>query len=450
MPKNLSRIISIAASTLLVAAWAGCGAPADTPGPKAKVVDGQRLVAPRRLATPTNARPLSSAAPNAVASHAPRDEAESVQRTDAEVLPPELPASRLFPTTERATDTKFAAPRDFQAIPKAKPQEIATPVEPDPPVQGHANADAQHGSVVPWATPVTRPDRLAGAVRQADLRTRKGVALAQRGLRLSARAEFIQAMRLIADAMDAARNCHVYRQSLARGLTALEESRDLVESGSRIEANRTLAETIAGHETRIVIEPDADAFTFADARRAYLDYAQEQLAAAVSGEPTGSMALYGLGRAEESDTDAGIAMTLYIAALAVDSRNFLASNELGVHFARVGDYPAARRHLIASWEDGRQAMTLRNLVTVHKKLGENQLATDAARLFASMSKTSTTMGATKPSVRWTDPATFARTSETASPVTRPSVATTTPNANANRPATPPTTSWLPWKPKNHR
>jgi hypothetical protein len=237
-------------------------------------------------------------------------------------------------------------------------------------------------------------------------------------------------------------------------MLALDESRDLARGDACLDNNRTLAETIAGHQTPILSGQQAEQLSFSAARDRYLDYAQEQLASAALGQPVASMALYGLGRSEAAtagaSADAAIAIACYRAALAVDARNFLASNELGIHLARRGQYRMARRHLIASWEEGKQPTTLKNLVVVHRKLGESDLAGQAEHLWLAMTRTRGASTTSQPGIRWTDSATFAQTSDPAAPIARRAVAAPPVAARpASRPQ-PPSTSWLPWKPKTRR
>jgi hypothetical protein len=187
-------------------------------------------------------------------------------------------------------------------------------------------------SVVPWARPVIRTDQIAAAAHRADVQTRRGFSLARRGMRLSARREFVESLRILAEALDESRDCHAHRDALARGLLALEESRDLNRHGA------LLAEATAGHQTPILDEENLDRLTFWDAQQRYLDYAYEQLAAVAPSESVASLALYGLGRSEAVavpyEVSAGAAVACYRAALAVDARNSLASHELGIHLAR--------------------------------------------------------------------------------------------------------------------
>jgi hypothetical protein len=446
MPKTIGLMMQVLPVALVSGLLAGCGAATDSTHDHSppQTVHAESAQ-PRRIVLPENARPLD------VAKAIPREHGIArVQQTEPAPL---VPAQA--PRTPSATAHSFAssAPHDFRApLPSSELPKSSEAFSDGS--NSDASNNAMPDSVVPWARPVTRPERLIGAAHQADMKTRQGIALAQRGMRLSARAEFVQALRLLAEAMDEARRCRAHRDALARGLTALDESRQLIREDSRLEGNRTLSEMVAGHRTPVLANANTNQITLTLARERYLDYAQEQLAAAVVGEPVGSMALYGLGRAEAIEvrqtTGADCAAACFQAAISVDRRNFLASNELGVHLARRGQYRAARTQLVASWEQGRQAMTLKNLVVVHRKLGEAQLASQAEQLLLSMKAPRGGANAQQPGIRWTDAATFAATSESASPVTRPSLAVAPTPVSETATTRRETTSWLPWKPKTHR
>ena len=426
MPRIVESTLTVVTIVLLPFALSGCGK-SETASHKDLVrTPSTKQSQPRRFAAPQDAKPLLAADPQPAQFAATDSQMMSVGNAQPNSVGNAL---RGVPDAENKHSLQLPKRhrgRSLQAK-TIQPQKEATE------------------SVVPWARAITRPDRITAAVRQADARTRKGVALARRGATLTARAEFVQALRILAVAMDEARGCTAHRDALARGLSAIEESGDFLDNGARLEGNRTVAETVAGHRTPILRGVDTQRVTATAAFERYLDYAQEQLAAAARSEPVGSMALYGLGRSTAAETQDGdndvAAMAYYQAALAVDRRNFLAANELGVLLARAGRYQAARRHLVASWEEGRHAATLKNLVAVHRSLGEVQLAQQAERLLVSMKTSRGTLSGSNPAIRWTDAATFAATNQPGPPIAR------APAAAAPRRAA---TSWLPWHTSRQR
>lgn len=405
-----------------------------TPGAKSGVVQNVPIE-PRRLAVPKDAKPLAPAA-------------KRREAADSERLARRLPTPFDVALT---ADEVVAAERTPIATNDASQLEAFPPAEKFSSTPDVVATDAD--SPLPWASAVEDQGRLQRGVRQADRRARQAFDLAQRGARQAARAEFIQALRLITQSLDDSRGTTHHSRSLARGLTALEEAEAFRPTGSRVEGDLELAALIAGHSTPVLKEAEAARITASAAARQYRRYAQEQLAMAAGHEPVGSLALYGLGRLHSTDTSTDTrhrAAAHFAAAALVDQRNFLAANELGVAAARAGEFQRAREALILSWQHGRQVATLRNLVLVHRELGELKLAEDAERLAHHMAKQGAASHSSSVGVRWISPSSFAETSRPALPPNRTRPAATpiaatqqNPPAAVERPRS--SMSWLPWK-----
>jgi hypothetical protein len=147
----------------------------------------------------------------------------------------------------------------------------------------------------------------------------------------------------------------------------------------------------------------------------YYTYAQEQFTIAGGEQPAASLALYGLGRQQSlmnTGADARLsrsaprAMVFHQAALSVDSANYKAANELGVLLARFGSYEEARNVLAHSVRVCSQPQSWQNLAIVHQRLGELELAQQAA----SQAKLATRGGAAHDAdspVRWVEAAELA-------------------------------------------
>jgi tetratricopeptide (TPR) repeat protein len=265
---------------------------------------------------------------------------------------------------------------------------------------------------------------LAIVNRQADERVKQGFRLAERGAMHSARAEFIQALRLVAQALDAQESTASHSEALSAGLAALRESRDFVSDRSSPEEAADIAHIIQGHRTPVFKAAGTAPANTLVAQQKYLTYAQERLASAAGHQPSASQALYGLGRlatmsagtpAASTLGDVGVAAASYQAALATDDKNFRAGNELGVIFGNCGRLEAARDVFRRSLTASPQAVTWRNLATIHERLGERQLAEQA------LARAQTAPGANSVpvDVAWVDPQTFARTLSPVAP-TQPS------------------------------
>jgi tetratricopeptide (TPR) repeat protein len=310
------------------------------------------------------------------------------------------------------------------------------------------------GTALPWANREPRSAAMAAVAVQADGRIRHGVRLAERGAFYSARAEFVAALQLIAQASDAQQDTRLYTSSLVSGLTAIREASVFVRSNS---ANGAidLKRIIAGHKTPVLKHATENELTATLAAQKYYTYAQEQLAVSASQEMTASMALFGLGKAAISGISnqplrkleyTAQAMALYQAALMAAPRNFRAANELGVLLAESGNLPRSRDVLIHSVTLSPQAATWLNLQVVHARMGEYELA-ERARQQAELLRPA----GSGPVVQWVDAAAFARAVPAGDGLTPPSAAqpttqtskTSSPSAASANVAKKGISDWLP-------
>ncbi len=253
--------------------------------------------------------------------------------------------------------------------------------------------------------------------------------LAERGAVQSAQAEFIMALDLIADAVDADTNnaARAHARAVQAGLTAIEEAKDFVPADTPHNVVINLAQLATTHQTPVLKNIDVTRMARAEALQRYHAYATQQLAFAGGRSAIASSALYGLGRAQCVTTAGAVtrnplgapnAMALYQAALLVDPHNYMASNELGVLMARYGDLDSAASQLTHSVSIKPQAETWHNLATVYRRMGQLERADQADRerekLLAAPrgigepAKDSTDLAA-RPIMRWVDVDTFAAT-----------------------------------------
>ncbi len=284
--------------------------------------------------------------------------------------------------------------------------------------------------VLPLSSSLTPPKRTPGRsgqleqlARQADRLIRHGYQLAGRRACYAARAEFVGALRLIAQGLDTDRQTSVHSRCLAAGLTAVIESDDFLPQGSRLEADLNMANIVGGHRTPVLADADVSNLTPMSALKLYLTFAQEQLATAAGGEVAASMALHALGKlkATMATSQPGTiraadskAMLYYQAAIFTYPKNHLAANDLGVLLARAGSNRQAHAMLQYSLSLHGNASGWRNLVVVSHRLGQQQIAAHARQRLAlaqriEADRRKATLGGANPAVRWVDPATFART-----------------------------------------
>jgi len=342
--------------------------------------------------------------------------------------PPEG-VTRLVSAADAATPP--AAPAGLPTPPGAPEEDAAEPAPKDAPAEAAAMPPTSPRALpLPEGTPLppsaastVRSEQLEDIARQADRQTRHGFELAGRGAYFAARAEFIAALRLLAQGLDAEQQTALHSQSLAAGLTALKEAEDFLPKGSHIEADLDLSAIIGSHRTPVLKDADLKALTPLLALQCYFTFAQEQLAAAAGHEVAGSMALRGLGKLHTSlagnkamHVRAGEpkAMAFFQAALLVSPQNYMAANDLGVLLAQCGNYAQARGVLEHSLSICPQSIGWHNLAVVYQRLGQLELArradwqAEVARR-AEAARLSARQGPPPQPVRWVDPQTFAQT-----------------------------------------
>ena len=300
-----------------------------------------------------------------------------------------------------------------------------------------------------------RSKQLERIATQADAHCRKGFELAGRGAYFSARAEFVLALRLLAQGLDAEYRTKAHSRTLAAGWTALAEAEDFIPDASNLEAEIDVPGIIRRHRTPVLQDADCKDLTTLDAVESYLSFAQEQLAFAAGSEVAGSMALYGLGKlhntlAREETPNVRVARSKALvfcqAALLACPRNYMASNELGITLARAGRFEDARGALEHSVGIYSQPTGWKNLSEVYSRLGQSDAAQRALKTAEAMRSAGASPRASRPNapsglVRWVDPNTFAKAAGQTLPP-RP------PAPPAASPANPPqrqAAGWLPWK-----
>lgn len=330
-----------------------------------------------------------------------------------------FPVARHDPTTfSAAAAEESPAPRSFPT----PTRELSEGWIPD---QAVADADQRPSMPIdgadPWpGGPVERSRELELTAREADAHTRRGMELAGRKAYFSARAELVVALRMLAQALDAEHQTKRHSLALVAGWRALREADDFMPAGSRLEAELDLSDIIRSHRTPVLKEAPVESLTPLTSLRCYFTFAQEQLATSVGEELAGSMALHGLGSVHRVMAAKGIAsvraarpkaMVCYQAALLASPQNYMASNELGVLFARGGRNEDARAALEHSVSVVPHSAGWHNLTVVYRQLGQSALAEHAAGQYRAIDPTQTALrGRPRPTsrkqVEWVDPSRF--------------------------------------------
>jgi tetratricopeptide (TPR) repeat protein len=267
----------------------------------------------------------------------------------------------------------------------------------------------------------------------------RGFGLAQRGAMYAARTEFVQVLRRVAQARDAAAGKSEHSRALAAGLRAIDEAEDFVPSGVQLEAELDVRTTASSHRTSVLPAEPAEVSP-SEAVELYHEFAQQQLQKAVAGEQAGSMALHGLGTinarlAARKDDDVQLtrsAMTMYSAALDACPNNHLAANELGVLVCRSGRAEEAAALFMQTIDVAPSAVAYHNLAIAQQRSGRMSEAAanemESQRLAAlerARGDVSRRVG-----VRWVTPDEMARASQpfnrTAAPAVQPASPPTPP------------------------
>jgi tetratricopeptide (TPR) repeat protein len=296
--------------------------------------------------------------------------------------------------------------------------EPAAAIAPQTPPQ---TVPAVEGSALLPPMALQRSEQLENIARQADQQIRHGFDLAGRKAYFAAQNEFVTALRLLAQGLDADQQTQRHSRALAAALTALREADDFVPSGARLESDLDLPTLAANHRTPVLKDTDLKKFTPLPALRCYLTFAQEQLAVAADNEVAGSMALYAMGKlhaalvkAKTPNIRAGEAkaMAFFQAALLVFPQNHMAANDLGVLLAECGNYAQARTMLEYGLAISPQSTSWRNLAVIYRQLNlaewsqrANAQADVAQRAELAQFGARSAAGL---AVRWIDPQTFAQ------------------------------------------
>lgn len=252
---------------------------------------------------------------------------------------------------------------------------------------------------------------------QAESYIRKAVSLADRGALFAARNEFLLALRLIAQSLDAELGRPIHSPSLLVGLRALEEADDFAMTTKSVESDVNLEGIILGHTTSVLKNVDPSQLTPLVAIQRYYEHAYQHLALAANRERIASEALYGLGRLEilkertipESERGAPRAVAYLNAALTVNPANGRAANELGVVLARRGRLDEARQVLEHGIKTEPNPLAMANLARVYQHLGQPRAAQAIEHQLGGTSE-AVLVGSTEGlgNITWVDPQTFSR------------------------------------------
>ena len=342
---------------------------------------------------------------------------------NAPSVQPEQQLFRLPPVQDEATDTPAAESSEFTLAPNVAPVDEMAALndfptadeasEPDPTTENRLEEQSERD--VNDAPPASFPVVSAAICQRAEQLIERGVTLADRGALYAGRAEVVQALRIIARAMDAEVQSDRFSQAMTDGFNALEEAKDFSTSAMEPTARPNLDYLVRSHRTPVF--HDVTAKSTIQALQAYHAYAAEKLSIACGKNPTSSKAMFTLAKIDmliagdhDSELSGPRTMTFFQVALSADSNNSSAANELGVRFAKFGQYNDAKKALTHCVElEPTNAIAWQNLAKVHHFLGETELARAAMRemeLAKSMERKSPSRQ--RLSINWVSPKQFSR------------------------------------------
>ncbi|MDA1054896.1 MAG: hypothetical protein O3C40_31110 [Planctomycetota bacterium] len=285
------------------------------------------------------------------------------------------PAVSLVPSIVKIVTEKEETPAPV--VPAKRFVQAKAPKPPLPPLTKHSAAAP--GGSAGWLMTGTS---LAAVSQRADDMIDRGFVLAEKGAFYSAKSEFQQSLRTVAQALDTHFGGSRYSEALAAGWLALEEADDFAAQSQRGPVV-DVGLIVESHQTPLLKDYALDDVSPVLAMQYYFAFAQEQLVEACGQAPVASRALHGLGKihtvlGEKSGSAERLhgpkAMAFQQAALATDPDNFLAANEFGVLLARFGRLHEARTVLQYSAACYPLPETWQNLSIVHQRLGEANLA----------------------------------------------------------------------------
>lgn len=263
------------------------------------------------------------------------------------------------------------------------------------------------------------PDPVA---RRSKVILEEAKRLADRGALHSARQDFLQVLRLVAQSLDAQLGQRYHSLALTRGLQALDEADDFVMRSYAAEADLDVAAFVASHNTPVLKASPSGYMTPLVAMQQYYQYAHEQLVRAGNGAPIASEALYALGRVETLLKDQRLgkedqgpkAIAYHQAALTTNRANTSAANELGVLLAQSGQLKQAQRILTQATSVSADPTAASNLAEVRRRMAiENvknrRIATPALQTtpVPQLAQSSPTQAQTRrPQIQWVDPRMF--------------------------------------------
>ena len=275
------------------------------------------------------------------------------------------------------------------ARPQAEP--ALSPIrKPSVPKQVTSNPDPAATVAKQWihAQPRVRyPVRVSNEIVElAGKHNEYARSLASKGAVLTAQDEYVQTLRLIAQAKDAVAKSERHRQSLTEALVTFKEADDFAAALAVVTTDSDVKRFISDHRSPVFKQTTRERISAFEALQTYYSFVVNRLSMSLGNDRVASDALCGLAQLQsfqfgtvhtEPTMGAAKSIVLFQASLAADATNSLAANELGVIYTRYGRLEQAKDAFLQSTLGSNQPEPWANLSTVYERLGNQQLARQA-------------------------------------------------------------------------
>ena len=210
-----------------------------------------------------------------------------------------------------------------------------------------------------------------------------GKSLARRGAVYGAKQEFLSALKLVAQSIDQMRGGDMYADAYFEAVQAIRESDDFYNAQAQQHRKVDVVAIAKEHRSKVTEPSYLKGLNPMQAMQMYYDFVQDRLVACSGNTVVSGEALYCLGKLhqvnakdpiEGSQVDNAKSVVYYNAAVNCDPKNYKSANELGVLLARSGRLVEARNLFLGSLKVHQVSKVWSNLASVHRQLGENDLA----------------------------------------------------------------------------
>ena len=345
----------------------------------------QKLATSQALISPLKARPVDMASPSSTSATT-----AATRRTPQPAETNSRPVSRERSGPIQSSGVSSLAARSWTvAKPQAEP--ALSPIrEPSVPKQVTSNPDPVATVAEQWIHTQPRvryPVQVSNEIVElAGKHNEYARSLASKGAILTAQDEYVQTLRLIAQAKDAVAKSERHRQSLTEALVTFKEADDFAAVLAAVPTDSDVKRFISTHRSPVFNQTTRERISAFEALQTYYSFVVNRLSMSLGNNRVASDALCGLAQLQsfqfgtvhtEPTMGAAKSIVLFQASLAADATNSLAANELGVIYTRYGRLQQAKDAFTQSTLVSNRPEPWANLATVYERLGNQQLSRQA-------------------------------------------------------------------------